>query len=218
MTTAQLLLALVPLAYVVGSIPFGLLVGKAKGIDVRTVGSKNIGATNVGRVLGARFFWIVFTLDLLKGMLPCLVAGACIGFSPADRTTYLLWMLVGLAAILGHMFSVFLKFQGGKGVSTSAGVLLGIWPYFTLPGLVGIAVWAVVFLAFRYVSAASMVGAVAFPIVYAIFGLARHWPILTDQSPLLATAILLALLIVYKHRANISRLLAGTENKVMKRE
>src|ERR1700733_13570147 len=119
------LLLLAPLAYLVGSIPFGLIVGLANGVDVRKAGSGNIGATNVGRLLGKKFFWIVFSLDLLKGMLPSLAAGTVIGFAPGDRPTYILWLLVGFAAIFGHMFSIFLGFKGGKGVSTSAGALLG---------------------------------------------------------------------------------------------
>src|SRR5215208_4938827 len=139
------LLALVPLAYLVGSIPFGLIVGLARGVDVRTAGSGNIGATNVGRLLGGRFFALVFIFDLLKGLLPMIAAGLVLGFRAEDRTGYLLWLLVGFAAILGHMFSAFLKLKGGKGVATSAGVMLGLWPYFTLPGLVGAAVWGVAF-------------------------------------------------------------------------
>jgi glycerol-3-phosphate acyltransferase PlsY len=218
MSAPQILLALVPLAYLVGSIPFGLLVGKAKGVDVRTVGSKNIGATNVGRVLGARFFWIVFTLDLLKGALPCLAAGACISVRSQQRSEYLLWMAVGLAAILGHMFSLFLGFKGGKGVATSFGIALGIWPFFTLPALVAISAFLIVFKIWRYVSLASIVGAIAFPICYAVLGLALGWPILAEQSPLLVAAIILGVLIVIKHKGNIARLLAGTENKIAKRE
>jgi glycerol-3-phosphate acyltransferase PlsY len=218
MTPAQILLALVPAAYVAGAVPFGIVVGLAKGVDVRKAGSGNIGATNVGRVLGARYFWIVFILDVLKGMLPCLAAGACLEFHPTDRMGYLLWMLVGLTAILGHVFSVFLRFKGGKGVATSFGVALGIWPFFTLPALVAVGVFVVVFEIWRYVSAASIAGAIVFPIVYVLIGLALHWPIWAEQSPLLAAAILLALLIIYKHRANIGRLVAGTENKILKRE
>src|SRR3712207_4017573 len=140
---AQQVGLLVPVAYLLGSVPFGLIVGRAKGVDPRTSGSGNIGATNVGRLLGGKFFALVFVLDLLKGLLPMIAAGLVLGFRAEDRTGYLLWLLVGFAAILGHMFSAFLKFKGGKGVATSAGVMLGLWPYFTLPGLVGAAVWGV---------------------------------------------------------------------------
>jgi acyl phosphate:glycerol-3-phosphate acyltransferase len=213
MTLAHALMALTPLAYIIGSIPFGLLVGWAKGIDVRKAGSGNIGATNVGRLLGRKFFWLVFGLDLLKGLLPSLAAGWILHFSAADRVDFSLWLLVAFAAILGHMFCLFLKFKGGKGVSTSAGALLGIWPYYTLPALAGAAVFAAVYKMFGYISLASMIGAVSFCAAYVLIGLSLGWPILGDQMPLLAAAIILALLIILKHRANIARLLAGTENR-----
>src|SRR3954453_13615242 len=120
----QTLAGLAIAAYLVGSIPFGLIVGLAKGIDVRKAGSGNIGATNVGRLLGKRFFFLVFFLDLLKSLLPMLVASFAVHRIPAeqrDARVYLLWLLVGFAAVIGHMFSMFLKFKGGKGVATSAG-------------------------------------------------------------------------------------------------
>src|SRR6266542_4254071 len=139
------LLGLIPLAYLIGSIPFGLVVGLAKGIDPRTAGSGNIGATNLGRLLGGRYFALVFTLDLLKGLLPTLTAGALIKFAPHTWHDYLLWLTVAAAAILGHMFSLFLSFKGGKGVATSAGVILGIFPYYTWAGLIAIAAWILIF-------------------------------------------------------------------------
>src|SRR3954468_18142979 len=101
MTDRMLLLAFVPLAYVIGSVPFGLIVGRAKGIDPRKAGSGNIGATNLGRLLGGRYFALVFTLDLLKGMIPVLAAGAILHFAPRTALDYLLWLLVGAAAIFG---------------------------------------------------------------------------------------------------------------------
>jgi len=208
---------LIPLAYLIGSVPFGLLIGKSRGIDPRTAGSGNIGATNLGRLLGGKFFALVFTLDLLKSMVPVLAAGAVLHFAPRDAREYLLWLAVGAAAILGHMFSIFLGFKGGKGVATSAGVLLGVFPYYTLPGLICIAVWGLVFQITRYVSLASMIGAAFFPIAYVIVGLARGWPVTGKQWPLLAFAILIPALIVYKHRGNIARLRAGTENRFAKR-
>src|ERR1700691_6261496 len=141
MISDQILLMLIPTAYVVGSIPFGLIVGKAKGIDPRTSGSGNIGATNLGRLLGARYFALVFTLDLLKGALPSLAAGAVISFRIEDRQSCLLWIAVAAAAVLGHVFSLFLKLKGGKGVATTAGVFLGIYPYFTFAGLIAILIF-----------------------------------------------------------------------------
>src|SRR5438270_7875616 len=106
------LLALIPVAYLLGSVPFGLVVGLSKGVDPRTAGSGNIGATNVGRLLGAKYFGIVFCLDFVKGLLPTLAASWVVHAhrGTLDWTIYLLWLLVGFAAIAGHMFSVFLKF------------------------------------------------------------------------------------------------------------
>ncbi|MGA3068359.1 MAG: glycerol-3-phosphate 1-O-acyltransferase PlsY [Tepidisphaeraceae bacterium] len=211
MTQVQVLLILIPAAYLIGSVPFGLIVGLAKGVDPRKAGSGNIGATNVGRLLGRKFFFIVFTLDLLKGAVPTLAAGAILNFTVDNRFDCLLWVLVAFGALFGHMASIFLKFKGGKGVATSAGVLLGIFPYFTLPGLVAVAVWGAVFAAMRYISAASIVGAASFPLLYILLGIVRHWPLLDAQLPFLIFSLLVPALIIFKHRANITRLRAGTE-------
>jgi len=211
MNRTQALLALIPAAYVVGSIPFGLIVGRAKGIDPRTAGSKNIGATNLGRLLGKKYFFIVFVLDLLKGAIPTLAAGVLLNFTVENRLACLLWVLVAFAALLGHMASLFLKFKGGKGVATSAGVLLGVFPYFTLPGLAAVVVWGLVFGLVRYISAASIFGAAAFPLLYLLLAALRHWPILDAQLPFLIFSLLIPALIIYKHRANISRLRSGAQ-------
>jgi glycerol-3-phosphate acyltransferase PlsY len=132
---------------------------------------------------------------------------------PDEPRKFFLWLLVGLAAILGHMFSLFLRFKGGKGVATSSGVILGLFPYFTIPGLIGLALWAAVFKTTRYVSLASMAAAVAFPVLYVTTGLLRGWPVFAGQWPLLAFSVLVAAMIVYKHRSNIARLRAGTESR-----
>jgi glycerol-3-phosphate acyltransferase PlsY len=213
MTPAQQALVLVPAAYVLGSVPFGLIVGRSKGIDPRTAGSGNIGATNVGRLLGKRFFVLVFILDLLKGLLPMLAAGLVLRGTPDEPKKYGLWLLVGFAAIFGHMFSLFLGFKGGKGVATSSGVVLGLFPYFTVPGLVALLLWFVTFKASRYVSLASIVASVAFPVLYVAVGSWRGWPIVSGQWPLLAFSVLIAAMIVWKHRSNIARLRAGTEHR-----
>ena len=213
MTAAQKIFLLIPAAYVLGSVPFGLIVGKSKGVDPRTAGSGNIGATNVGRLLGKRFFLLVFLLDLLKGMLPMLAATWILRAAPEEPNKFLLWLLVGFTAILGHMFSLFLGFKGGKGVATSSGVVLGLFPYYTVPGLLCLALWFVTFKASRYVSLASIVAALAFPVLYAGIGLARGWPVVGGQWPLLAFAVLMALMIVWKHRSNIARLRSGTEHR-----
>ena len=216
-TEYKILLALVPAGYLVGSIPFGLLVGLARGVDVRRAGSGNIGATNVGRLLGGRFFALVFVLDVLKGMVPVLAAGGVLGFRARDPLGYVLWLSVGFAAVLGHMFSVFLGFRGGKGVATSTGLTLGLWPYYTLPGLLAAGVWGVAFWRTRIVSLGSILGAIAFPLAYAALGLLLWRDRLSAQWPLLAFAVLVAVLIVFRHRSNIARLRAGTEHRFGKR-
>lgn len=220
MSAAQQVAILIPIAYLAGSIPFGLIVGRAKGIDPRTAGSGNIGATNLGRLLGMRYFWLVFVLDLLKSLLPMLAATLLLyrasdGISHLADTwhTSLLWLCVGLAAILGHMFSLFLKFKGGKGVATSAGVMLGLFPYYTFPAIAAISIFILVFATWRYISLASITGVAAFPLAYVAIGLWRNWPLTSAQLPLLIAAILMAVLIIYRHRSNIARLRAGTESR-----
>ncbi len=225
MTNVELALGASFLAagYLCGSIPFGLLVGRLKGVDVRTMGSGNIGATNVGRVLGRGFGMAVFGLDVLKGLLPVVVAGTWLlpvasgeGLADVSAVQYLLWVGVAAASILGHVFPVWLGFKGGKGVATSLGALLGIYPFFTVPGLVALGLWVAVAAATRYVSAASMVGAVTFPIVFAMAARLRaeQWGGLDRLWPMYVFAILIAVLVVYRHRSNLQRLLAGTESKI----
>ena len=223
------LLALVPAGYLVGSIPFGLIVGLARGVDVRKAGSGNIGATNVGRLLGRRFFFVVFLLDLLKGLVPTLAAGALLlhrarhAQEPAnfprqaDQLGYLLWLSVGLAAILGHMFSLFLGFKGGKGVATSFGVVLGVFPYLTPAVLVAATVWGITLWRTRLMSLASILGTAAMPLAYVAVALAAGWPVFGQQWPLLAFSVLIASLVILKHRANLARLRAGTELRLSHR-
>jgi acyl phosphate:glycerol-3-phosphate acyltransferase len=220
-SVAWVFVLFVLLAYLSGSVPFGLLVGLWRGVDVRKAGSGNIGATNVGRLLGGKFFALVFILDLAKGLLPMLVGAWVIRRSGATAGigTYLLWIGIGAAAIFGHMFSIFLRFKGGKGVATSTGVALGLFPYYTLPALAALLVFIIIILITRYVSVASVLAAIAFPIAYVLIGLAWRpaWPILGSQLPLLIFAVLVAVMIIYKHRANLARLRAGTELRVGQR-
>lgn len=222
MTTQIILLLLIPIAYLAGSIPFGLIVGRANGIDPRTAGSGNIGATNVGRLLGLKYFFIVFFLDLLKGLLPMAAASWVLSREgpAADRTAMVnfLHLLIGFACICGHMFSIFLKFTGGKGVATSTGVALGLYPFFTAAGLGALVVWIVVFLLFRYVSLASIIASAAFPITFVIIGQTNGWDPFGRQLPLLLFAIFVTIMIVVRHRSNIARLRAGTENKIVRKK
>jgi len=223
MTALSNLAALIPIGYLSGSIPFGLLVGLAKGKDPRQHGSGNIGATNVGRLFGGKYFALVFALDLLKGLLPVLAAGwaarAELNKSghPPDWEIYLLWLMVGFAAVAGHMFSLFLKFKGGKGVATSLGVAIGVFPYFTIAGGISIVVWLMVFLIRRYVSLASMVASASFSGAYVAIAWYNGWQPFTRQLPLFVFAMLVPGLIVIRHRSNIARLLAGTENRFASR-
>ena len=222
MTSAEIyLLALIPVAYLLGSIPFGLIVGLASGVDPRKAGSGNIGATNVGRLLGAKFFLYVFLLDLLKAAIPTAIGSwvvARFGQDTARPTVQvILHLLVGFSAIFGHMFSIFLGFKGGKGVACGAGVALGFYPFFTIPGLVALLLWAILFAITRYVSLASIIAAIFFPIAYVAIGLTRDWRPFTTQLPLLLFSTLIAAMVVYRHRSNIARLRAGTESRFVKR-
>jgi glycerol-3-phosphate acyltransferase PlsY len=227
MTAGETLSVLIVVAagYLLGSVPFGLVISKGCGVDVRRAGSGNIGATNVWRVLGWRCGLSAFVLDALKGLLPAALAPrvwllAGVPFAAArggEQRLYIAWLAVGAAAIVGHVFPVYLRFRGGKGVATSLGVLLGIWPYYTIPGLICFGLWVVVFAWSRYVSLSSVVAAVAFPLVYLGLALIRGWDPWGSQRLLLIFAVVMALLVVYRHRSNLQRLLAGQENRFGRR-
>ena len=203
----------IPAAYLLGAVPFAFLIAWAHGKDLRTIGSGNIGATNLARAVGRKWGYVCFALDVLKGLTPVALVRAIIGM-PENAGFLSLWLLVGIAAILGHVFPVYLRFKGGKGVATSFGVALGLWPYFTLCALVALVVWIVVVLIWHYVSLASICAAVAFPIalVLGIFAV-PSWHS-TSLWPLLIAAVVIPVLVIVRHRENIRRLAAGTENKV----
>lgn len=209
----MLLAAVILLSYVLGSVPFGLLVGRLKGIDVRTAGSGNIGATNVGRLLGKRYFWLVFTLDAAKGLLPMLAGAWVVGGWEEAWPKYVAWLACGLGAMLGHVFPVFLGFRGGKGVATGLGVMLGVWPYYTLAAVPTVSLFVAVFAVSRYISLSSVVSAVAFPLVLAGLGWLLDWQLTTTRWPLVAFAVAVGALVVWRHRGNLARLRAGTEPK-----
>lgn len=201
-------------AYLLGSIPFGLLIAKAHGKDLRSIGSGNIGATNVSRALGRKWAYVCFALDVLKGMVPMLVIMFIA--KPAGVVMLMLWLLVGCAAILGHIFPIYLKFKGGKGVATSFGIALGLWPYYTIGALFAIVTWVVVVLIWRYVSLASIVGSVIFPVVLILAIIFKPDWDLYSLWPLLVAATAIPLMVIIRHRENIQRLLAGTESKISK--
>lgn len=223
--------ALVVFAFLAGSIPNGYLIARARGVDIRKVGSGNIGATNVWRTLGKRAGLLCFLLDFLKGLAPSVVAGLVINGrietalhgAYSETGAMALWLGVALAAVLGHMFTPWLGFKGGKGVACGFGALLGIYPVFTLGAVVAIVVWAIAVKATRMVGISSVIAAVALAGVVLISHLASAG--LTDAMGVIpgyrrATAVEaafaagLCVLIVYKHRGNIARTLAGTERKV----
>lgn len=180
------------LAYLVGSIPTGVLLGRAAGIDVRSKGSGNIGATNVARTAGRTLGVLTLIGDAAKGLLPVVLARV-LGFGPSGIAA------VAVAATAGHVFSVFLRFRGGKGVATGAGVLLGLAPAVAAASLF---IFAGVVAASRIVSLASILATLAAPLGLVLFG----YP---TEFSLAAAAI--AAIIVARHRENVSRLLAGTE-------
>ena len=196
---------LILIAYVLGSIPNALWVGKTfKNIDVREHGSKNTGSTNAARVLGAKLGIFTLILDILKGALPTYL-GIVLGANLLTRITgidKLDIIVIGMAAILGHTFSLFLKFKGGKAVATTLGVFLVLVPYAILILLV---VFFVIFGLTKYVSLASIVSAVALPIT--VYLTTRH-------IPLTVLGIIIGLLVIIRHKENIKRLINGTESKL----
>ena len=210
-------------AYLLGSIPFGLLITAAHGKDLRSIGSGNIGATNVSRALGRKWAYFCFSLDVLKGFIPMLATlPLARSISAASQThqvaALLLWLAVGCAAILGHIFPIYLKFKGGKGVATSFGVALGLWPYYTFAAGFAGAVWVVTVLIWRYVSLASITAAVAFPLaLVAAIWLTPTWSF-AALWPLLLAATAIPLMVIIRHRENVKRLLAGTESKIRDRK
>jgi glycerol-3-phosphate acyltransferase PlsY len=216
-------LLLLAIAFLSGSIPFGLLIGKAKGIDVRKHGSGNIGSTNVGRVLGRKYFFICFALDVMKGLLPTLAAGKVLGYlgqfeMPARDAG--MWLAVMVTAVLGHVFSPWLKFKGGKGVATALGALLGVFPALTLAGAADFALWLIALALWRTISISSIISGFMLPVCIVIeFFIARQlgWikgPILEAMWPFLLVGIILGTLVLWTHRSNMKRLRAGTEPKI----
>ncbi len=207
-------------AYLIGSIPFGLLITAAHGKDLRKIGSGNIGATNVARALGKKWAYICFALDLLKGLVPMLLTRPLISTQIHNNyiTLLILWLIVGCAAILGHVFPIYLKFKGGKGVATSFGVALGLWPYFTTSALFALSIWLVVALIWRYVSLASIAAAISFPafLIFAIF-LQPEWRF-ASLWPLVIASVAIPLMVIIRHRENIKRLLSGTEHKILQKK
>jgi acyl phosphate:glycerol-3-phosphate acyltransferase len=192
-------LAAVFLAYLLGSIPTGVLLGRIAGVDVRSVGSGNIGATNVARTAGRALGILTLVGDLLKGLVPVVIVRS---LGEPDEVV----SATGVAALAGHLFSIFLRMRGGKGVATGAGVLIGLAPTLaTIP----LALFVGTFAVSRIVSLASIVAAVSAPIALFLGG---------RSLPATLAALVISMLIVWRHQENMSRLLAGTEPRFTSRK
>lgn len=184
------------LSYLLGAVPFGLLVGRLAGIDVRKGGSGNIGATNVSRLLGKKLGFVTLILDCLKGFLPIFVASQVIG---EEAGSSMVVMLCGIMAVIGHMFPVYLGFKGGKGVATALGVFL----YLSPPAIgISVLVFAAAVAFSGFVSAGSLLASGLFPLWLWFLG---------QPAPMVLTGLVIAVLIWIKHHQNISRLMAGKE-------
>lgn len=215
-------------AYLIGSIPFGVIIARSKGVDIRQHGSKNIGATNVGRVLGKKFGVLCFILDFVKGAGPVIGAGLVnhtFGCEPdvLSASQMWLWMAVAGAAVMGHMFSAFLRFAGGKGVATGFGAIAAMYPLLTYPAFAAIVVWYLVLRTTKYVSLSSILAVLSLPLSYLISVIpprAMDQPFdltmdhLRHAAPPFIGTLLIALLVIWKHRSNIERLRRGEEPKV----
>jgi len=195
----QSVLISVFIGYLLGAIPFGYLVSKCRGIDIRQHGSGNIGATNVFRILGRPWGVLVFALDVLKGVVAVQLA---MGLYSAN-----LGIVAGLGCFLGHCFPVWLGFKGGKGVAVGAGILIGLTPWTAVIGLI---IWGVTFQISRYVSLASILAAISLPVIV--------WLLQRQVDAIFWFTLVISLLAIWRHRTNIQRLLAGTESRFEKKK
>jgi acyl phosphate:glycerol-3-phosphate acyltransferase len=197
-------LIFIPVSYLLGAVPFGFLIARARGIDIRTVGSGNIGATNVLRSVGKSWGVLALVLDALKGLVPAAVFPVLASMAFDMEAGATLRLCCGCAAVIGHNYPVYLKFKGGKGVATTAGALIGIAP---LALLCGLAMFAVVFGASRMVALGSISAAIVIPIV--------AWVLYYEQGKLVPIVLtVLGILAIWRHRANIGRILNGKENRI----
>jgi glycerol-3-phosphate acyltransferase PlsY len=192
-------------SYLLGSIPFGYLAGRIAGIDIRTCGSGNVGATNVIRTLGKSYGYPVFAADFLKGFgavkMSLLIATRA---QSEWNSSEIFGILAAICSVIGHSFPVWLHFKGGKGVSTSAGALFGLAP---ISALLGAAIWILTFSLTRYVSVASIAAAAALPFIILI----TTWLSRTAGKSLFYSSVCLAAVVIWRHRSNLSRLMRGKE-------
>ncbi len=204
-------LVIILVSYLIGSIPSGYLAGRLAGLDIRKQGSGNIGATNVTRVLGKKYGYPVFLADFSKGLVAVLLAPLLARFFALSHAPDLFEIVAGIFVVVGNAFPVWLRFRGGKGVATSAGLLFGLTP---IVAVIDVVVWVVAFYTTRYVSLASVIAALALPVTVFII---KH---LTgvDRPLILYVSIALAAIVILRHRSNLSRLMRGTEQRLQKRE
>ena len=187
------ILLVILVSYILGSIPFGYIIAKIKGVDITKLGSGNIGATNVGRFLGKPYFFIVLFLDAIKGFIPTILFKLLFGLEYG--------ILAGLFSVIGHSYSIFMKFKGGKGVATGLGVSIALIPIETI---IGLGVWFLVLMIFKIMSLASIISAISVFIVV----------LFLEKSSLIKIVCgIIAVLIVLRHKSNIERIIKGTEPK-----
>jgi glycerol-3-phosphate acyltransferase PlsY len=192
-------------SYILGSIPFGYLAGRLAGVDIRKAGSGNVGATNVVRVLGKRYGYPVFALDVLKGFGPVKISMLMApGLPPEWNSPEIFGILAAISTVLGHLCPPWLRFKGGKGVATSAGALFALAPVGTL---IAVAIWVIMFWLTRYVSLASITAAILLPIVILVVRSKDQ----NKGKPLVYSSACVAAVVVWRHRSNLSRLIRGTE-------
>ena len=203
--------AIAVLGYLLGSIPAGYLAGRVARIDIRKAGSGNIGATNVVRVLGKRYGYPVFAVDLLKG-LAAVFAATCVAkhLDLTERSAQIFGITAGVCCVLGHSFPIWLRFNGGKGVATSLGVIFGLMP---VAALIVVGVWLLTFQLSRYVSVASIVAALALPIMVMLVSHRQH----SDNTVVFYFSLCLTAVIILRHRPNLVRLIRGTEPRFRRR-
>ena len=214
-------------AFLCGSIPFAVLIGLAKGVDIRRHGSGNPGASNLGRQVGRKWGLLCFLLDVGKGLVPTLLFGLMLSSrawseavqpagAPASESMpegwAWQWVLVAVAAVLGHVFSPWLGFKGGKGVATGLGATLGLFPVVTVPGGLAFGIWYAVCRLTGYVGLASVVAAASLPVMTAVSGLLLGLSV-GDTLVFVGLTAALAGLVIYRHRGNLARLRQGVEPK-----
>ena len=197
-------------SYLLGSIPFGYLIGRIAGIDIRKVGSCNIGATNVVRVLGKRYGYAVFLLDFFKGFGAVKLSMLLAMRSPPDwNSPELFGSIAAVSSIVGHSYPPWLKFKGGKCVATSAGALLALT---AVGGLIWFGIWIVIFWLTSYVSVASITAALLLPVVILVISWRNQ-----SAKVIFYFSVCAAAVVIWRHRSNLSRLMHGTEPRFIRK-